>query len=71
MNKTSQVLNYIKNHKRGITSMEAFEKFGATRLSAIIFVLRKNHEIVSITEEGVDRYGHEVRYARYVWKGEK
>lgn len=37
---TSRVLKYLESHK-GITSMEAFEKFRDTRLSAIIFNLRK------------------------------
>ena len=40
MNKTQAVLEHLKNHV-GITSMEAIDLYGATRLSAIIFNLRK------------------------------
>ena len=46
---TNQVLNYLKNNERGITSMEAIEKFGATRLASIIFELRKSYRINDIS----------------------
>jgi len=46
---TNQVLNYLKNNERGLTSMEAIEKFGATRLAAIIFVLRKSYRINDVS----------------------
>lgn len=50
-----------------ITSMEAIELFGATRLSAIIFNLRKRgHDIGTVTKGMTDRYGHAVNYAKYV-----
>lgn len=53
-------------YERDITSMEAFEMYGATRLSAIIFDLKKKgHNIVTIMVEGVNRYGEPTRYARY------
>lgn len=65
-----RVLKYLKTHK-GITSMQAFELFGATRLSAIIFILRKDYEIESVKCEGVNRYGSKVRFDKYVLKGEK
>ncbi len=68
---TSEVLNYIKKHKKGITSMQAIEMFGATRLSSIIFGLRKKYDIETILEEGTNRYGGTMQYARYVFKGEK
>lgn len=59
MTQRSEVLKYLENHKKGITSMEAFQKFGATRLSAIVFDLRKNgHNIVSESKRTKDRYGH-------------
>lgn len=63
----SEVLKYLQNHKKGITSMKAFELFGATRLSAIIFELRrKGHTIESVEEEITNRYGRPCKYARYV-----
>lgn len=37
---TMDVLRYLKTHKRGITSKQAWEKFGITRLSAVIHRLR-------------------------------
>ena len=60
-----EVLKYLQTHK-GITSMQAFEKFGATRLSAIIFDLkRKGYNIVTIMRDGENRYGESVRFAEY------
>ena len=65
MNKTGMVLDWLKSHA-GITSMEAFENFGATRLSAIIFELkRKGYDIETVMVDGHDRYGNRSRYARY------
>jgi hypothetical protein len=66
--KTSEVLRHLKEHG-SITSMEAFELYGATRLSAIVFQLRrKGHPIVSKDERGRDRYGHMVTFSRYVYE---
>lgn len=66
MNKTTAVLNYLKRTKNGITSLEAIEMFGATRLSAIIFALKdKGYIIKDTTEECCDRYGNTARYKRY------
>lgn len=64
MNKHKEVLNYLKEHGT-ITSWEAIEKFGATRLSSIIFNLRKKHEIDTIMQETTDRYGNHCQYAMY------
>ena len=61
----SDVLKYMLEGNR-ITSMQAIEMFGATRLSAIIFDLRKvgynikTHDIVS-----KNRYGKTVTFAEY------
>ena len=50
--------------------MQAFELFGATRLSAIIFRLRADgHDIGTIPEKTVTRYGTPTSYVRYVLKG--
>ena len=56
---------------KGITSKEAFEEFGATRLSGIIFELRKRlketeYDIVSVWRHGINRYGRNTRYVEYV-----
>ena len=61
----SEVLRYMQTHK-GITSLQAIEKFGATRLSDIILKLRRdgyNIETESITKK--NRYGHTTTFARY------
>jgi len=51
-----------------ITSLEAIELFGATRLSAIVFNLRRRgYEITTETLATKDRYGHAVNYAKYVY----
>ena len=66
MNKTTAVLDHMKEHG-SITQMEAIELFGATRLSAIVFNLRrKGHDIETVTMGTTDRYGHAVNYAKYV-----
>lgn len=65
-NKTNEVLRHLEEHG-SITSNEAWELYGATRLSAIIFNLRKRgHEIDTVTMGMTDRYGHAVNYAKYV-----
>lgn len=65
MNKSKMVLDWLKTHA-GITSMEAFENFGATRLSAIIFNLKKSgYNIETVMVDGKDRFGNRTRYARY------
>ena len=62
----SEVLKYMLDGN-SITSMEAFEKFGATRLSAIVFDFRKaGYNINTIRCVGKNRYGAEVHYAKYV-----
>lgn len=65
MNKHKAVLQWLKTGA-SISSMEAIENFGATRLSAIIFNLKKKgHNIETVMCEGHDRYGNPMRFARY------
>ena len=46
--------------------MEAIQSFGATRLSVIIFNLRKRgYNIETVMVDGRDRFGNPMRYARY------
>ena len=56
---TSEIKNYLLTHKNGITSMEAFQKFGATRLSSIIYQLRYKHGMNIVSEDKIvkTRYG--------------
>ncbi len=65
MTKTKAVLDWLKTHD-SISSMEAIENFGATRLAAIIFNLReRGHDIETVRCSDTDRYGNVVRFARY------
>lgn len=61
----SAVINHLRKYKT-ITSMEAIKKYGATRLSGIIFVLKERGFGIS-TElvVGVNRYGNKTRYGIY------
>ena len=60
-----QVLKYIQENG-SITSMEAFEKLGITRLSGRIFDLRSmGYKIVKDMVEGTTRTGNPCRYAKY------
>ncbi len=68
MKKTQKqmILEYLKEHK-SITSWEAIEKFGATRLSGIIFTPRKEgYEIYTQDIRLKDRYGVSKNVAKYV-----
>lgn len=70
MNKTKAVLQWLQTGA-GISSMEAIKQFGATRLSAIIFVLRKRgYDIDTVMCEGTDRFGNKMQFARYYLRGE-
>lgn len=72
LSQTSAVLTHLKK-KGSITQAEAWNLFGASRLSAIIFNLKANHNIESVMVQGEkeNRYGHKPRYAIYYYKGEK
>ena len=66
---TSQI-DAIKRHlktKKSITSWEAIEKYGATRLSAIIYRLRNNDKwlIDTIDIAVKNRFGQKCNIAKY------
>lgn len=66
--KTQLVLEHLLK-KGSITSWDAIKKYGATRLSAIIFNLRKRgYDIVTLEIDGKDRYGQRCPYAKYILK---
>ena len=68
--KTKKVLEYLKSNG-SITSLEAYDLFRATRLSAIIFNLRKyGYEIISKPETYTNEDGITSYYVRYVYEGE-
>lgn len=65
---TSQLTEYLLAGN-SITSMEAFEKFGCTRLSARIFDMReKGINVVTEIVDGRNRYGSYCQYAKYYIK---
>lgn len=63
------VLNHLKT-QGSITSMEAINNYGATRLSAIIFDLRykDGYMIETHMVAGKNRFGNSYEYAKYVLK---
>ena len=62
---TFRVLAHLEEFG-SITSWEAIKEYGATRLSAIIFNLRKRgYYIEKEWEESINRYGGKVRFAKY------
>lgn len=64
-----RILDHLKKH-RTLTSMEAFELYGITRLSARIKELREmGYDIVTLMVDDTNRYGEIVRYGKYVLKG--
>ena len=63
------VLQYLQTEGE-ITSFEAFEKFGATRLAAIIHDLRKlGYDIETHDVMSKNRFGESCIYAKYVYNG--
>ena len=65
-NKTQMVLSHLQQYGC-ITSLESIEKYGATRLSAIIYNLRKRgYDIDTIDIEFTDRFGSKSTYGKYV-----
>jgi len=66
-NKTQLVKNHLMT-KGNITSWEAIELYSATRLSAIIYVLRdRGMRIDSHDIPHTDKYGNETTYTKYVF----
>lgn len=66
---TAAVLKHLKS-KKSLTSMQAFELYGCTRLSSVVFNLRKaGYDIRNIWLDGDNRYGESCRYVKYVYKG--
>ena len=65
MNRAERVLQYIKDFG-SITSKEAFNDLGYTRLSAAISEIKRDgHKIRKSYETSKNRYGQNVTYARY------
>ena len=68
MSHGKRTIEWLKSHK-GLTSKEAYDELGNTRLSATIFDLRKDGwNIASTGESGVNRFGETTHYVRYILK---
>lgn len=66
------VLEYLKKHKSGLTSVKAELDLGVRQLQRHVFDLRmKGYEIDSVPEHGKNKDGKDVRYVRYVLRGKK
>ena len=64
--KKEKVLEHLKKNG-SITSLEAIDLYGATRLCAIIFNLRKEgYNIDTLDLAFVDRYGTKSHFGKYV-----
>lgn len=67
--KTKKVLEYLQTNGN-ITTIDAFIKFNATRLSAIIFNLRKyGYVIISKPESYTNADGETSHFVRYIYEG--
>ena len=66
-NQCMKILKHLKTHKRGITPLEALEKYGIMRLGARIYDLReRGNNIVNVWDQHTDEDGETVRFARYI-----
>ena len=69
--KTERVLRHLQEFG-SITSWEAIKEYGATRLSAIIFNLKKQGYIFEGENvDFTDRYGYPSHFKKYILKGRK
>lgn len=60
-----RVLKHLQDFGK-ITSWEGFTRYGVTRLSAIIYTMRKNgYDITSKFKTTKNRYGYYVTFAEY------
>lgn len=63
--KAQRLLKHLKKHKGGITSLQAIDKLGDTRLSATIYELRQKYCVLDEWITVTNRYGDEVKVKRY------
>lgn len=63
------LLDHLKRHGK-ITSMEAFELYGITRLSARIYELKRDGNVITSNQKTTkNRYGNSVTYSEYELQG--
>lgn len=65
-----RVLKHLQDYGT-ITSWEGFSEYGITRLSAIIYLLRKNgYNVSSVYKTAKNRYGELTSFAVYKLENE-
>lgn len=65
MSQKQRVLEHLQENG-SITSMEAFRKLHVTRLSAVVFDLKKaGHKFETETIRGKNKFGEKTSYAKY------
>lgn len=70
MTQEDMVLNHLKQYKT-ITSLEAIQEYGITRLSAKIYSLRKmGYLITNDWTSGTNRWGKKVSWVKYTLEGD-
>lgn len=68
MAQKQRVLEYVEKFG-SISSMEAFRDLGVTRLSAVIFDLKRDgYEFDTKPEHGRNRFGERTNFVRYSLK---
>ena len=66
MTQSDRVLRHLRDNKT-ITTLEAIQEYGITRLSARIYILRKEgHTINDEWIEVKNRYGERSTYKKYI-----
>lgn len=71
MSQCERILRHLQDHGK-ITTKEAFEDYGITRLSGRIFDLRRaGFRITSTTTAGKNRYGEVTHYTTYRLEGKQ
>jgi len=67
---TREIVEYMRTHDF-ITSMDAWEMWGVTRLASIIHNLRTHgYDIDTVNINTITRFRETTHYARYILKGE-
>lgn len=65
MTQIDAIIKHLKTHKRGLTSKDAINRYGCTRLSAVINAIEKKGYVIEKEREVVNtRYG-KVSVTRY------
>ena len=65
MTQADRVVDFMQKNG-SISSLEAIQELGVTRLAACIYKLKRNGlEIAKETAKSVNRYGEKVYFARY------